>query len=139
LLLDSLVAAGLEEVAAPGPVRDLIVDVWDDAVEPRHLEKAVRRSATNWPEPPSPTGEKADLSWRDRRKGHRMLSQVRHSNDLALRWCFARAAEVPLLAAAVCDAMLDTSVAVGAIAVTQARQSSPSAHPTASCTRPSGW
>jgi hypothetical protein len=46
LLLDSLVAAGLEEVAAPSPVRELIVDVWDDAVEPRHLEKAVRRSAT---------------------------------------------------------------------------------------------
>lgn len=110
LLLDSLVAAGLEDVASPGPVRDLIVELWDDAVEPRLLKKAMRQSLTKLAGttlaamvPPAlevvrllADGEERDLSWRDPPEGHRMLSQVRHSNDLALRWFFPRAAEVPM-------------------------------------------
>jgi hypothetical protein len=99
-LLDALSANGLGELTAPGPVRDLLIGAWDDAVEPRHLHRAWLRSAVEQAGTVVAVlvplarqilqqladGEEADMSWRDPPQGHRMLSQVRRSNDLALRW-----------------------------------------------------
>lgn len=106
VLLGALSANGFHDYASAGAVHDLLLRWWDDAVEPQNLGRAWRRSAVElvgnlagsaWEivrhlklEP------EADTTWRDPPPGHRMLSQVRRSQDLALRWFFPRAAQTDL-------------------------------------------
>lgn len=107
-LLDSLRAAELDEWTAPGPGLELVTSCWVDGVQPRHLERALRTASPRFIGaavaqlvPPFldlvrmlAAAEVDDLSWQDPPEGHRMLSDVRRSNDLALRWFFPRAEEV---------------------------------------------
>jgi hypothetical protein len=121
-LLEELTRRGLEAFEKPGPLRDLLLSLWDRAVPPTELDREIRRAlpgiawtavgsmakatvevarilvAGHW--------EQVDLSWQDMPEGHRKLSDARKANDLVLRWLHKPVDKITL------DIHVDNTVAI---------------------------
>ena len=116
VLLDTLVASGLEVFSSPGPGRDLMLSLWEGDVPPEALEDELRREARR--ALPGIAGaalsslsksaveivrlfrggswERVDVSWQELPDGYRRLSDARQANDLVLRWLHSPVEEVAL-------------------------------------------
>jgi hypothetical protein len=112
LLMEQLTTPELEAFDKPGPLRDLLLSLWDRAVPPRALGREIRRALPGiaWTAVGSlarAAGEIArvfregdweqlDSSWQDLPEGHRKLSDAHKANDLVLRWLHPPVDKTPL-------------------------------------------
>jgi hypothetical protein len=102
VLIEALAASGMGALDHPGPVRDLMLSLWERGVPPEALETELRRAFPGmaWTAVRSLAQsavevvkffreggwERIDASWQDMPEDHRKLSEVRKANDLVLRW-----------------------------------------------------
>jgi hypothetical protein len=92
--------------SGPGAGRDVLLECWHEAVEPRRLRRAlmgkvpslVGAALAPWVEVFRllRDGEPVDTSWMEMPQGHKALSEARRANDLVLRYLHKRVHRVDL-------------------------------------------
>lgn len=102
VLIRALAGSEVDVLGEPGPLRDLLVSLWERGVPPEAVEGAIRRALPGlaWTATRAlarsvreivkvfrgGSWERVDSSWQDLPEGHLKLSEVRKANDVVLRW-----------------------------------------------------